>query len=61
MHLKTRSMAARSAALAAALLFISPALTAQTPEQVTINTAAPGTPFPHFWEQMFGSGAGAAG
>jgi xylan 1,4-beta-xylosidase len=56
MHLKTRSMAARSAALAAALLFISPALTAQTPEQVTINTAAPGTPFPHFWEQMFGSG-----
>ena len=25
-------------------------------EQVTINTQAPGTPFPHFWEQMFGSG-----
>ena len=28
----------------------------QTPEQLTIDTRAPGTPFPHFWEQMFGSG-----
>ena len=29
-------------------------LTAQ--EQVQIDAAAPTTPFPHFWEQMFGSG-----
>lgn len=33
---------------------ISPCLHAQ--ETVTIDAAAPTTPFPHFWEQMFGSG-----
>ncbi len=45
-------------ALAVALLCTPPTqLLAQTaPEQVTIDAAAPGTPFPHFWEQMFGSG-----
>ncbi len=26
------------------------------PETITINVQAPGQPFPHFWEQMFGSG-----
>jgi xylan 1,4-beta-xylosidase len=26
------------------------------PEQVVIDTHAPGQPFPHFWEEMFGSG-----
>ncbi len=25
-------------------------------EQITIDARAPGSPFPHFWEQMFGSG-----
>ena len=25
-------------------------------EHVAISARAPGTPFPHFWEQMFGSG-----
>ena len=25
-------------------------------EQISIDARAPGTPFPHFWEQMFGSG-----
>lgn len=25
-------------------------------EQIEINANGPGTPFPHFWEQMFGSG-----
>ena len=25
-------------------------------ETITIDTAAPAHPFPHFWEQMFGSG-----
>jgi xylan 1,4-beta-xylosidase len=27
-----------------------------TPQVVVIDTSAAGTPFPHFWEQMFGSG-----
>jgi xylan 1,4-beta-xylosidase len=46
-----------------ALLLIWPLATtfhAQTPkpepERVTIDVRAPTTPFPHFWEQMFGSG-----
>ncbi|HEY0795343.1 MAG TPA: glycosyl hydrolase family 39 [Acidisarcina sp.] len=29
---------------------------AQATETVTIDSNAPATPFPHFWEQMFGSG-----
>ena len=24
--------------------------------QIRVDAKAPGTPFPHFWEQMFGSG-----
>ena len=40
-------------ALVAALL-LSPALQAQ--QAVTIDAHASTTPFPHFWEQMFGSG-----
>ena len=31
-------------------------LSAQAPERITIDAAAPATPFPHFWESMFGSG-----
>lgn len=31
-------------------------LHAQTPQRVTIDAHAPTTPFPHFWEQIFGSG-----
>ncbi len=47
-----------------ALLFVSlgaGSLRAQdAPAQVvTLDTAAAGTPFPHFWEQMFGSGRAA--
>ena len=38
----------------AALLCLPGAATAQ--ETVTIDAHATGTPFPHFWEQMFGSG-----
>jgi xylan 1,4-beta-xylosidase len=41
------------------LLLASPLLTnarAQTPQPTTIDAHAPTTPFPHFWEQMFGSG-----
>ena len=26
------------------------------PEEITVDAHAPATPFPHFWEQMFGSG-----
>src|SRR5260370_16668610 len=47
-----------------ALLFgvtLTPALYGQPasesqPASITINTRDPGTPFPHFWEQIFGSG-----
>ncbi|HKO11725.1 MAG TPA: hypothetical protein VJV22_07145 [Acidobacteriaceae bacterium] len=42
------------AALLAFALFSAPALRAQ--ETITIDAHAPTTPFPHFWEQMFGSG-----
>lgn len=31
-------------------------LPASPPETIVINTAAPAHPFPHYWEQMFGSG-----
>ncbi len=48
-------MIARS--LLAALLFTLPVCAQEVePEQVTLDLKAPGTPFPHFWEQMFGSG-----
>ena len=44
-------------ALSLALLAFQPAAYAQqAPEQITIDAHAPATPFPHFWEQMFGSG-----
>ncbi len=40
-----------------ALLSFPIVLRAQTaPHVVTIDASAPGTAFPHFWEQMFGSG-----
>jgi xylan 1,4-beta-xylosidase len=39
------------------LLAIAPAtLSAQAPINITIDANAPTTPFPHFWEQTFGSG-----
>src|SRR5271166_6729817 len=42
--------------LIALLLFLLP-LVAQAPtETITIDAAAPAHPFPHYWEQMFGSG-----
>jgi xylan 1,4-beta-xylosidase len=46
--------------LSAAVLGLSVFLAACCPsfaqEQVQIDSTAPATPFPHFWEQMFGSG-----
>jgi xylan 1,4-beta-xylosidase len=39
------------------LLLASPSATAQSaPETVTIDAHSAARPFPHFWEQMFGSG-----
>jgi len=40
----------------ASLVFVSPALVAQTSEHVTVDATAPTTPLPHFWEETFGSG-----
>jgi xylan 1,4-beta-xylosidase len=44
--------------LVATATFIACAAIAQTPavENITIDGSAPTHPFPHFWEQMFGSG-----
>jgi len=41
-----------------AVLCATPLLPAQSPtaETITIDAQGPSTPFPHFWEQMFGSG-----
>jgi len=47
----------RLGAILLALFIVLPAAVAQTSaETITIDANAPGTPFPHFWEQMFGSG-----
>ncbi|MBV8114757.1 MAG: glycosyl hydrolase family 39 [Silvibacterium sp.] len=45
-----------SLVLGLALLSPAAALSLLAQEQVEIDAAAPATPFPHFWEQMFGSG-----
>src|ERR1700746_3299298 len=44
--------------LARVLLFalLASAAWAQTPEVITVDASAPAHAFPHFWEQMFGSG-----
>ena len=34
----------------------APAQNPATPETIQVDTRAAGHPFPHFWEQMFGSG-----
>ena len=39
------------------ILCAAPFARAQAPQEIiTIDVNAPGTPFPHYWEQMFGSG-----
>ena len=43
-------------ALIAVLVSLPCVLAAQGVEQISINAAGPSTPFPHFWEQTFGSG-----
>ena len=42
--------------ITAALCFAAGAALLRAQETVTIDASAPATPFPHFWEQMFGSG-----
>ena len=47
----------RMALTAVAMTLAASALNAQSqPETVTIDAQAPAAAFPHFWEQMFGSG-----
>jgi len=38
------------------LLFVPLAVSAQSENSIVIDPSAPSHPFPHFWEQMFGSG-----
>src|SRR5437016_3983720 len=40
----------------AAVLIVAATVCAQTTQVVVIDSSAPTHPFPHFWEQMFGSG-----
>src|SRR5271166_6554981 len=42
--------------LIAALLSLLPLPAQNATETITIDAAAPAHPFPHYWEQMFGSG-----
>ncbi|WP_058186225.1 GH39 family glycosyl hydrolase [Terracidiphilus gabretensis] len=49
-------MRLRFPVLASALLFAASFLPAQQPVNLTIDANATTTPFPHFWEQTFGSG-----
>lgn len=51
---RVRAIAAGSALVAG--LFAGCNLQLLGQEQVTIDAKAPTTPFPHFWEEMFGSG-----
>jgi xylan 1,4-beta-xylosidase len=57
---RKRCSVVRGVALVAALACAGSVMQAQSPEtvpeQVMVNTHAAGTPLPHFWEQMFGSG-----
>jgi xylan 1,4-beta-xylosidase len=42
--------------LLACVLFTSALWGQPQPQLITVDAAAPSAPFPHFWEQMFGSG-----
>jgi xylan 1,4-beta-xylosidase len=55
---RSESMRRASAVLlAATVLFSSGRITAQQPAgDIVVDAHAAGTPFPHFWEEMFGSG-----
>ena len=62
-QLQLRTSIARIAFLLAALAALSSGVWAQAaapqeqnPEVIVVDASAPSHPFPHFWEQMFGSG-----
>ena len=38
------------------LLACGPSFAQPAPEVIRVDASAPSRPFPHFWEQMFGSG-----
>ena len=44
------------AILTVAMLLSPSAFTQSQPQAIVIDATAPGKPFPHFWDQMFGSG-----
>jgi len=46
----------RSLLFSASLFLFSLAASAQVPETIAVDLNAKATPFPHFWEQSFGSG-----
>jgi xylan 1,4-beta-xylosidase len=64
MHIDTRKITVVQPIVAKAILtsllffsvFAAAAAAAQTTETIVIDGSAPAHPFPHFWEQMFGSG-----
>jgi len=49
-------MMPRLAAALLTLLAVIPVASLAAGDDITIDAAAPGKPFPHFWERMFGSG-----
>jgi xylan 1,4-beta-xylosidase len=49
-------LVARSIAVASALSIAASMAAQSSPILVTVDAKAPATPFPHFWEQTFGSG-----
>jgi xylan 1,4-beta-xylosidase len=51
-----RSFIIAGVALSASLLPIAAQVDAQAAQTITIDAHAAGAPFPHFWEEMFGSG-----
>lgn len=54
--MRTRAMFFLTAAAAAVLAAIGLPARAQQQETISFDAKAPTTPFPHFWEQTFGSG-----
>src|ERR1700757_5415186 len=51
-----RNPIVRVLGLAALLSFCLTAAFAQTQETILVDSSAAARPFPHFWEEMFGSG-----
>jgi len=52
----TKTVVAKTIVASLLLLTLLGAAPAQTPETIIVDASAPAHAFPHFWEQMFGSG-----